>query len=311
MTKEEILKVYDFIQESDPDKATRTMVETLEKMGEAYNELSDEEKDTFPENFVPDFNVLYNQTCLSMFINNDLIEQIKQYAEEELAPHYYRKLPPYYRAKCAMIYSMACITIVARTPEDNEEQRELWTFRGLKAIEVAVDIFGRCEDNDGLYNALSLKMDLLKNKSVKEAIESAQVAIRYFGSGEYMEEMCGKWRELNDLRFEYYFDNEDVRFIESLPLSDEKKNELMTELNTNCQQFCNIEPVYDRNTILIVDEISDITREDMQESVNEAHYIFEIDRIPKDVKFAGGDPVGRGLYVLEEDTLDTYKPADL
>jgi hypothetical protein len=157
-----------------------------------------------------------------------------------------------------------------------------------------------------------VKVDILKNKSFKEAADTAILGIRIAPNDKLKEEFVELWKEITDEWFNRFFEPQGASFINQLPLSQETIEE-MCQKDQSIGKFvdtclCSTEADYDRSPMLFVEKIEDVSNLELKELVDDARYVFCLDRIPSELHFDEGHPKANILYVVDDEDTTLYHP---
>lgn len=310
ITPKELQDVLDYIGHTPMTEQTLAKMTVLDYLMKCHSELTEEEKETFPIEVVADLRFADFCATVIHFANEGQIESLKTFISEDLAPADYRCALPFYRAKYAYLNAVGCLAILDNTTPECEADRDLWIYRGLNAVDSAIELFGRMEETEEACTALKVKTQILMNKSYKEAAESAITGIQVSPNNELRQEFVKLWKDITDKRFDLYYELTEASFINQLPLSQEKISK-MREEDSSIGRFaeqclCAIEPNYDRSPMLFVKNIEDVADPEIEELVENARYIFCLDRIPPELHFDKGHPKANILYEVDDEDTTLY-----
>lgn len=310
ITPEEIKGVLDYVTETPVNDDAPAKLLILDYFMKYYSELSEEEKEVFPNELVADLRLADYQLTVAYLSNDNNIEALKTFVSDDLDLSQYRDAPPNYRAEYAHLNAVACMLILANTPKQDEAEHDLWIYRGLKAADLAIDLYSRMDKSELFFNALEAKVEILKNKSYKEAAESAIIGIRMAPNDELRLIFADLWKEITNERFDLFYEPKEISYINQLPLPKDtiewiyKEDSAIGKLADQC--LCSIEPNYDRSPILFVEKIEDIATPEIGELSEDAKYVFCLDRIPPELRFDEGHPQANILYEVDEEDTTLY-----
>lgn len=310
ITPENLQAVLDYVDQTQPTEQAFAKVCVLDYFMKYLSELSPEESENFPQELIADLRFADFRATVWHLINEGSIETLKNFLSDDLDPSLYRLSAPYYRANYAFLYALGCGAVVDNTVKELEGDRDLWIYRGIKAIDLAIDISSRMDNMEATAAAISLKAEILKNKSFKEAADTAILGIRIAPNDEQKKEFVELWKEITDERFDIYFEHREASFINQLPLSQEtieemcQKDQSIGEFVDRC--LCSIEADYDRSPMLFVEKIEDVSNPELEELVEAARYVFCLDRIPSELHFDEGHPKANILYVVDDEDTTLY-----
>ncbi|MCM1489774.1 MAG: hypothetical protein NC095_02965 [Muribaculum sp.] len=310
ITPKEMQDVLDYIQQIPVSENSFAKMAVLDNLMKYHSELSDEEKEAFPDELVADLRFEDFRATVESFSKDKQLQLLKNFVIDDLDLSYYRDAPPFYRAGYAILNAVACQDIIDSTPKDQEDERDLWIYRGLNAINLAIDLFVRMDDQEGTFSALKIKADILRNKSYKEAAEIVLQGIRQAPNEEWQQTFVELWNEITNERFDLFFDPKEKSFINQLPLPKDTIEEMCKE-DPHIGMFadkclCSVEPSYDRSLILFVEKIDDVSTPEVGELSEIAKYVFCIDRIPPEIHFDEGHPKTNTLYEVDEEDTTLY-----
>ena len=307
ITPEEIQAVLDYIDQTSIGGLAKVAV--LDHLMKTHSELTEEEKEAFPDEVAADLRLADFSETIAQLADDEQIENLKDFVSNYLDLSEYRGAPPYYRAKYAYLNALGCRLILDNTNK-YESERDLWIYRGLKAIDIALDLFSRMEDSENFCTAVLAKTEILTNKSLKEAADFALLGIRMAPNEELKQRLVEYWKNITDKQFDLYFEPQEASFINQLPLPKETIEKMCQEDSSlgrfmeNC--LCSIEPNYDRSPILFVRKIEDIAEPEIGELAEDAKYVFCLDRIPPELRFDQGHPQANILYVVDDEDTTLY-----
>lgn len=310
ITPKEMQDVLDYIEQIPVSDQAFAKMAVLDNLMKYHSELSDEEKEAFPDELIADLRLADFRATVESFSKDKQLQLLKNFVSDDLDPSSYRYAPLFYRAGYAILNAVACQDIIDSTPEDQYDERDLWIYRGLNAINLAIDLFVRMNDQEGTLSALQIKVDILKNKSYKEAAEIALLGIRQASSEEWQQTFVELWNEITNERFDLFFDPKEKSFINQLPLP----TDIIEEMCGNDPHIgifadkclCFIEPDYDRSPILFVEKIEDVSTPEVGELSETAKYVFCLNRIPPEIHFDEGHPKANTLYEVDEEYTTLY-----
>ncbi len=309
ITPDEMNRVLEYVSETPPTEKSTAKYAVLYAIWDAFSNLPEEEQKEFPIEIV--IRLQYEERRMTFYhlVEEGWVDSVKSLFEDFLEITVHRNDPPYMRAAYAQLAALVCYYILLNTAKDAQNDLDLWIYRGLEAADLAIDLFMRLEEFEDAYDTLDTKTRILTFKSKKEAAQCALRGVRFAPDEDTRKKFAELWREINDERFDMFFDSKDKEFFNDLPLPKETieelvaEDELISRLAGKC--MCSLDPDYDRSPLLLVEKIEDVAIPEVGELAEDAREVFLINRIPPELKFDDGHPIPNVLYVVDDED-DTH-----
>lgn len=299
-----------YVEKKSPaDELISAKTALLDTLSDYLSNLPAEEIEKYPAEDLAKLRFMAYKFTVAMLAEDQNIEQLKAFVCDNLELHSYRSYPPYERASYAGLAAWASQLILEYIPKDNDDQLDVWVYRGLRAADLAIDLYARMEENENALEIMAVKVKILTCKSYHEASKCALDGVRMATDELTLNKFAELWTDIHNKRFDMFFDTLDATFFSHLPLPKETVEELAEDSPVGVlseRSFCTSEAAYDRSPIIFLEEIENAALPEVSELTEIADYVFLLDRYPAELRFDDGHPKANVLYVVDEEDDTLY-----